>query len=215
MGRRVLQVKFVHKGRGDRFRDRDFGLASGGTVAYLGRVLVVKRFLAALTCCGLLSLAACSDDSSSSADPPSPTPTASSSSTEPSPTPDAETPEEFVRRWVDADTHMQNTGDGDDYRDMSAKCPNCLDYADYIEGIWEAGGYVKTDGWLIGRSRTSKPLDNGEVEVTIDVTSTPAEFVEKAGGPVQHYERHDLTYIVALRPSNRDWSVTNFSEVAQ
>ena len=62
----------------------------------------MKRFLAALTCCGLLALSACSDDSSSSADPPSPTPTSTSS--EPSPTQAAETPEEFVRRWVEVDT---------------------------------------------------------------------------------------------------------------
>ena len=59
----------------------------------------MKRFLAALTCCGLLALSSCSDDSSSSADPPSPTPTSTSS--EPSPTQEAETPEEFVRRWVE------------------------------------------------------------------------------------------------------------------
>ena len=69
----------------------------------------MKRFLAALTCCGLLALSSCSDDSSSSADPPSPTPTSTSS--EPSPTEEAETPEEFVRRWVEVEHEMQNTGD--------------------------------------------------------------------------------------------------------
>jgi len=173
----------------------------------------VKRFLAALTCCGLLALSSCSDESSSSADPPSPTPTSTSS--EPSPSQEAETPEEFVRRWVDADTHMQNTGDGADYREMSPECPNCLEYADYIEGIWDAGGYVKTDGWLIKRSRTSEPTETGGVEVTIDVTSTPADFVAKEGDPVQHYEKHEQTYIVALQPIDDGWVATNFSEVAK
>ena len=94
----------------------------------------MKRYLAALACCGLLSLSACSDDSSSSADPPTPTP--SSSEPTSTPTEERETPEEFVRRWVEADTHMQNTGDGAEYREMSAECPNCLEYAHYIEGIW-------------------------------------------------------------------------------
>ncbi len=61
----------------------------------------MKRYLAALACCGLLSLSACSDDSSSSADPPSPTTSAPSDPTS-SPTEEGETPEAFVRRWVDA-----------------------------------------------------------------------------------------------------------------
>src|SRR5262245_58199264 len=80
------------------------------------RVLVVfTRLLAALACCGLLLLAGCTDDSSSAGPPPS-TPTSAPSSPDSSPSQKAETPEEFVRRWVAADTKMQNSGEGGTYR---------------------------------------------------------------------------------------------------
>ena len=95
----------------------------------------MKRLLAALACCGLLSLSACSDDSSSSCDPPSPTP--SSSEPTSTPTEEGETPEEFVRRWVEVDRQMQNSGDVAEYREMSAKCSACMDVADQVEGIYQ------------------------------------------------------------------------------
>ena len=73
---------------------------------------MVTRFLAVLACCGLLSLAACTDGSSSATDPP--TPSVSSSSADPTPTEEAETPEEFVQRWVEADSEMENSGETSD-----------------------------------------------------------------------------------------------------
>ena len=84
----------------------------------------MPRVFIALCCLASLWLSGCSDSSSSSADPPTPSP--SSSSPAPSPTEVPETPEAFVRRWVEADTHMQNTGDGADYRRLSKKCPSCF-----------------------------------------------------------------------------------------
>jgi len=110
---------------------------------------------------------------------------------------------------------MQNTGDGSEYRRLSAKCSSCLEYASYIEGIWKAGGYVRTRGWLIKHAKTSKPLPTGELEVTIDVTSTAAEYSEEAGGPVKHYEEQELTYIISLQPLRGGWSSTRFAVVAQ
>ena len=80
---------------------------------------MVTRFLAVLACCGLLSLAACTDGSSSATDPP--TPSVSSSSADPTPTEEAETPEEFVRRWVQVDREMQNSGDTGEYRAHHAR----------------------------------------------------------------------------------------------
>ena len=73
---------------------------------------MVQRPFASLACCTLLALAGCSDDSSSSVGP-DPSPSVSSSEPAPSPTEteDAETPEAFVRRWVDVDREMQNSGD--------------------------------------------------------------------------------------------------------
>ena len=120
----------------------------------------MKRFLAALTCCGLLALSSCSDDSSSSADPPSPTPTSTSS--EPSPTQEAETPEEFVRRWVEVGhARCRTPANGADYRAMSPECRQLpASTPTTVEGIYDAGGYVKTDGWIdqVGSKRLETRL---------------------------------------------------------
>ncbi len=127
----------------------------------------MKRFLAALTCCGLLALSSCSDDSSSSADPPSPTPTSTSS--EPSPTQEAETPEEFVRRWVEADTRdAEHRGNGGVPRDLAWMPSMHGESPTKWRGYYDAGGYVKTDGWSIKSVKVSKPGAKGRVTVTID-----------------------------------------------
>jgi len=175
----------------------------------------VKRFLAAVACCGVLPLSACSGDSSSSADPVTPSPTASSSSAEPSPTEEPESPEEFVERWVDADTAMQNSGDTDTYRLLSQGCSSCMDFADRIEAIYDSGGYVKTRGWIILKSRLSPPLDNGEQQVTIHVKSTPTEYVEAEGEAPKHLDGARVSYIVTLKPRGESWSTINAEQVAQ
>ena len=66
---------------------------------------------------------------------------------------------------------MQNTGDTADYRAMSPECrPLPRSTPTQVEGIYDAGGYVKTDGWSINVDRSvSRPGANGRVTVTIDV----------------------------------------------
>ncbi len=173
----------------------------------------MKRFLAALTCCGLLALSSCSDDSSSSADPPSPTPTSTSS--EPSPTQAVETPEEFVRRWVEVDREMQNSGDTAEYRRLTEGCTACEGVADQVDDIYAAGGYVKTDGLLIKRIRAGQPDSNGEVEVRLAVTSTPTEYVEEAGGPKQSLPGGRVTYLVTLHTNEDSYVITLLERLAE
>ena len=176
-------------------------------------VLVVKRFLAALTCCGLLALASCSDDSSSSAGAPTPTPTSASS--EPLPTQEKETPEEFVRRWVEVDREMQNSGDTAEYRELTNGCTACKGVADQIDDIYAAGGYVKTDGLLIKRVRAGRPDSNNEVEVRLAVTSTPTEYVEAAGGPKQSLPGGPVTYLVTLHADENSYVITLLERLAK
>jgi hypothetical protein len=172
----------------------------------------VKRYLAALACCGLL-LSACSDDSSSSADPPSPTP--SSSEPTSTPTEEGETPEEFVRRWVDVDRQMQNSGDSKEFRSISKKCTPCDGLADQIEEIYANGGYVKTDGLEIRRLKVGTEDSNGEVEVHLWVNSTPTELVESEGAEVQHLPGGKLQYIVTIRELPSGWNTVLLEGMAQ
>jgi hypothetical protein len=174
-------------------------------------VLVVKRFLAALTCCGLLALSSCSDDSSSSADPPSPTPTSTSS--EPSPTQEAETPEEFVRRWVEVDREMQNSGETAEYLRLSRECRPCKAVADQVEGYYSAGGYVKTDGWSIKSINVAGTKRRSQV--TINVVSAPTKYVEAEGEPEQELAGGRGDYLLTLLADDATWVLTDLEAVAQ
>src|SRR5207253_11144595 len=132
------------QGWGARFRAAGFvGSVRGDGYLYSGGSSSVKRYLAALTCCGLLSLSACSDDSSSSADPPTTAPTSASSDPTSTPTEEGETPEEFLVHWIELNTSMQNTGNVAEFRKISAKCRSCLDTADQVKLSYEAGRQVK------------------------------------------------------------------------
>jgi hypothetical protein len=136
-------------------------------------------------------------------------PVESSASAEP------ETPEEFVRRWVDADTHMQNTGDADEYRRMSSRCKSCKAYAKRIESIYAAGGYVRTDGWRIDALKVADPTPAGEVDVTISIHAPPTQYIEQAGGQVQHFKGGDAEYIISITKIEESWSTIRFAQVAQ
>jgi hypothetical protein len=169
--------------------------------------------LLVLSCIASLWVSGCSGDASSTAGPTPSVPTSSAPTS--TPTPERETPEEFVRRWVEADTHMQNTGDGTEYRAMSAKCKNCLRYASKIEAIYEAGGYVKTAGWRIRSTKVGQPTPEGIVDVTISIHAPRTEYVEARGGPVQEFAGGDADYIVTLVPDGESWQTSRSAQVAR
>jgi hypothetical protein len=146
----------------------------------------VKRFLVALACCGALFLSACSRDSSSSADPGTPSPTASSSSAEPSPTETGptESPEEFIRRWLDLSTEMQNTGETAAFEATCPRSGSCRRLIRAVRSYYDAGGYIKTGKRQIIRA---KVVGGSHVKLQLNVTirSTPTEYKTSANSPVQ------------------------------
>jgi hypothetical protein len=173
----------------------------------------VPRVLIALCCLLSLLLSGCSDSSSSlsSADPPPHTP--SSSSPAPSPTEEPETPEEFVRRWVDADNEMQNTGETAKYRKLSSLCRPCIEVADQVERYYAAGGYVKTEGWTI-KSLSTEGSAKSQL-VRLAVVSTPTEVVEAKGKPVIRLEGGEGTYLLSLKARGPSWVLDDLEAAAQ
>jgi hypothetical protein len=175
---------------------------------------VFTRLLVALACCGLLLMAGCTDDSST-ADPPPSTAATTPSSPDSSPTQKAETPEEFVRRWVDVDREMQNSGETKEFRSISKGCTPCDGLADQIDAIYAKGGYVKTDGLLIKRMKAGRQDVNDEVAVHIWVDSRPTELVESAGAQVEHLPGGNRQYIVTIRETKHGWNTVLLEGVAQ
>ncbi|MCK9822352.1 DUF3558 domain-containing protein [Nocardioides cavernae] len=109
---------------------------------FSGRHLMHVRRLLALSLAVPLLLAGCSDE-------PKPTPkmpesTSSSPTTEPTEaeTPEAESPEDFIRRWQAAALSAQNQGDTSEYRALGPRCKPCSDFADQVDRIYDEGGSV-------------------------------------------------------------------------
>jgi hypothetical protein len=166
----------------------------------------------------LCSLTACNGEASSTAGPdPTPSPSVTGSPSDPSPShsPDTQTPEEFVRAWVAEYNAMQNSGDTEKFRSMSRRCEPCSAVADRMDRYYEAGGYVKTEGFIIKSLRVSKPNGKGQRAVTINVDASPVEYVEEEGGAVQTLPGGSPTYEVDVEPRGRTWNVFEIFQKAR
>ncbi len=135
-----------------------------------------------------LALGACDDEppfpdpSESATLPTSPSPSESSSSP-----PEAESPEEFIRRWVEAQNEMLTSGDVDQYLTLSRGCGPCDDTARRVRDVYEQGGFIETDGWAV----TSIARSGGQGRVVtyeVQIDNAPTRYAEKADGPLKTLE---------------------------
>lgn len=172
----------------------------------------VRRALA-LTVIAPLLLAGCSDgDPDADPTPKMPDPTSSSPSPTESETPEAESAEDFVRRWVDVDRAMQNSGATDEYLSISGKCKTCVTVADRIEGIYEAGGSVQTDGLKI-LGFTDQSPDGGKRILDVKVRSTPTVIKESASADEQRLPGGVVTYRMRLN-AEAPWQLLQITQLA-
>lgn len=150
----------------------------------------VRRFCALSVALTLsLALAGCGGDPEPKIDASvSASPSVSLSPTEvetsASPVVQEESPEDFIRRWVGLYNQMQTSGDVSDFRAITSKCESCKRLADQIEGIYQDGGVVQTDGWTIA---SIKPVTSSETETEYEVTidSAPTTYTLTADSPEQ------------------------------
>jgi hypothetical protein len=169
---------------------------------------------AAIAAAALVGLtAACTDDA-----PPPPTPTSSSSTpTSPAPTSTSSTPqpesaEAFIRRWVEADIRMQNTGDAAEYRTLSRPCSACQDFADLVEGFYKRGGFVKTLGWKVLALKSVPGSTRRTPTYLVTVDSRPTTYKESKSGPTKRLPGEQTAYRVSLRAVSTSWLVTDLIE---
>lgn len=169
---------------------------------------------AAIAAAALLGLtAACTEDTpppsppaSSSSTPTSPTPTTTS------PTPQPESAEAFIRRWVEADIRMQNTGDATEYRALSRPCSACQDFADLIEGFYARGGYVKTQGWKVLSLEQVPASTRRRTTYIVTVDSRPTTYKQSESGPIERLPGEKTAYRVSLRAASMTWLITDLIE---
>lgn len=170
----------------------------------------VRRALAVAAALPLL-LAGCSEGE---AEPKMPDPSPSSSSSTPTaePTVEQETPEEFIRRWAGVEAAMENTGETDEYLELSGQCEACTSLAETVTRYYADGGYVKWDGWDVLSVRQWK--DGGPNDYAVRVNSAPTKYREKAGGPIGSFPGGRSTYKLTLRPKGDSWVVADKTELA-
>lgn len=151
-------------------------------------------------------LAGCSDDPEPT--PKIPEPTSSSPTPTPteSETPEAESPEEFIRRWQAAALKAQNEGDTSEYRAFGPKCKPCSDFADQVDQIYADGGAVRLASL---RVVSVKPVGAvGQFRLTRILGRT--RVLNDEGEEQQSFEGGREVLSVFLKPDGEEWSIKNF-----
>jgi hypothetical protein len=166
----------------------------------------VRRALALAVTVPLL-LAGCSEKAEPT--PKMPDPTASSSSPTPteSETPEAESAEEFIRRWVEAGDEMQVTGETATYSEMSPDCKACQGFVAAVKAVYRAGGHAEFAGTEITgmRRRSTNPP-------TFEVSENVPETVIHHGdtGKTERLPAGKTRIQVILKKSEAGWLVSYF-----
>ena len=166
----------------------------------------VRRALALAAVVPLL-LAGCSDDPEPTPRMPDPT----SSSPTPTPTeseaPEAESAEDFIRRWVEAGDEMQVTGETADYASMTPDCRPCQSFVTSVEDVYDAGGNAEFAG-----SRVVQIRRVGDEPPTFNVTKDlPETVINRGNGETETLPAGRTTLRVTLGRKAGDYVVTHFA----
>lgn len=166
---------------------------------------MIRTRFALLGVCAALVLTACGGDPV--APPPLTLPTTSSATVSPQP----ESAEEFIRRWIAADTRMQNTGDTSEYLALvDPKCTACTGLATTITQIYQNGGDVSTKGFTL---KSVSPSSKNAFTVVVD--SAPSVVIRRAGGKKERLQGGNFTYLLMLREQSDGWRILSIEQVAQ
>ena len=168
----------------------------------------VRRALA-LTLAVPLLLAGCSDDPEPT--PKMPDPTSSSPSPTESETPEAESAEDFIRRWADALREMQVTGKTDVFRSLGPSCDSCSEAADRVEQIYADGGAIEWDGWSV---LSIDPLGTPN-EFRVVERSAPTRYRESASSPWRRLAGGRTPHVIELDRAGSSWVVVRTAELAK
>jgi hypothetical protein len=170
----------------------------------------VRRALA-LTLAVPLLLAGCSDDPEPT--PKLPDPTSSTPTPTETETPEAESAEDFIRRWVEEDRRMFETGDTEAFLAMGPDCDDCKNIAATADRIYDAGGEVRWDGWtILELARKGKPSSHTYRFV---VESAPTRYRESPSGPWKRLDGGRVVQLIVLEPVETSWHVLESRELAK
>jgi hypothetical protein len=170
----------------------------------------VRRSLAALVVpLLLLTLSSCGDDDGRSAPSPvtlTPSPTATATQTAP---PTRETPEQFIRRWVDLQREMQTSGETREFLAASDHCESCRALATTVHRIYTAGGSITTDGWIVRSVRKQAKLT-----YLVRISDTGTAWKPSRGAKMKRLAGGEVTSLFQLSRRDGSWKVAMLGDVA-
>lgn len=169
----------------------------------------VRRAVALAAVVPLL-LAGCSDEAEPTPKIPeltssSPSPTATATESE---TPEAETAEDFIRRWVEAGDEMQVTGETAEYDAMSPKCTPCQAFIANVEDVYGNGGSADFSG-----SKIVQIKREGDAPPTFALTKdVPKTTINRPNGTIETLPSGRTTLVVTLGRNAKDaYVVTHYA----
>ncbi|MCW2736376.1 hypothetical protein [Nocardioides sp.] len=165
----------------------------------------VRRALALAVVVPLL-LAGCTDEPEPTPQMPDPTSSSPSPTPTESETPEAESAEDFIRRWVEVGDEMQVTGETDEYDRMTPECEPCQSFVANVEEVYSAGGSAEFAGSKIVQIRRI-----GDAPPTFNLTKDlPETTIHRAGGKTETLPGGRTTIRVTLGKAKDRWVVTHF-----
>lgn len=168
----------------------------------------VRRSAALLLVAPLL-LAGCQDEPEPQFEP---TPTESSSPTDPesSEQPVAQTAEEFIDEWFRLGTEMQNTGETAPFRSVSRGCEPCDSFADDVERVYAAGGFIRIDAERVIYTELLPGRPGNRPEYLVRVRSTPTTYKEGESSEQGSFPGGVNTYELTLALRSGEWVTANY-----
>ena len=120
----------------------------------------------------------------------------------------------FVRHWVATLNYAGDTGDTSGLRRVSsAECKSCVGIADKIDRVYERGGYVQGDGWVVRSIAPVSGQPRARPILQIGMFLSEQDLLERAGGEVQHFDGGKQLMVFRLTNSDR-WVVTEIEQNA-
>ena len=144
---------------------------------------------------------------------PDPPPTSS----EPSPSPtetetaEVESAEDFIRRWSEGLREMQVTGETQPFRSLGPDCESCIETADRVDQIYQAGGAIEWAGWTI---LSIEPL-GGSQEFRVVEKSAPTRYRESADAAWRRLAGGRTPHVFELEPSGNSWLIVRTAELSE
>jgi hypothetical protein len=138
-----------------------------------------------------------------------------SSAPTPTSTPQAESAEDFIRHFIRAQNDMQSTGVTSAYRALTSGCDSCDAIADRVEGIYGAGGWVRTKGWTVTLVQAPVTLAPGSLRIDYVISSAPTKYKERANQSVRSLPGAEgIEKRTEIKRTATGWNVTYLAELA-